>query len=199
MLPFAQVPLTVFEPRYINMIEDALGQQRLIGIIQPKNQHSNLVPDDAPLFDVGTVGRIVTFQELDNGCFGITLEGMSRFRLAGAPHIDLDRGYRIAEVDFKTFIGDFAPTEHADGPGRLHIIELMQNYFTNKGIDADWEAVGEASYEALVSSLTMTSPFEPREKQALLECANHEERARMLISLFEINKDGTSEAGPSTH
>lgn len=199
LLPFGHVPLTIFEPRYINMIDDALGRERLIGLIQPRARTIDPVPDDAPLYDIGTVARIVSFHDPDNGRYHITLQGISRFRIRSELQSERLRGYREVEADYRGFVADLTVGNHDDDPGRQRILELMQSYFVSKGIEADWSAVSQASFDSLVSSLTMTCPFEPGEKQALLECENHAQRAKMLISLFEMSTEGSSLPSGMTH
>lgn len=199
LLPFGHVPLTIFEPRYIHMIDDALGRERLLGLVQPRVQVADPVPDDAPLYDIGTVGRIVSFHDPDNGRYHITLQGISRFRISAEPKSERLRGYREVEVDYHEFEMDLTVGNHNDDPGRQRILDLMQTYFVSKGIEADWSAVSQASFDSLVSSLTMTCPFEPGEKQALLECESHAQRAQMLISLFEMSTEGRHVQSGMTH
>ncbi|MBL4613337.1 MAG: LON peptidase substrate-binding domain-containing protein [Magnetovibrio sp.] len=191
LMPFGHLPLNVFETRYLNMIEDALGtgriKGRILGMIQPRHNQTDLVADDAPLYDIGTAGRIVQFQDPGNGRYLITLEGLARFRVTATIPPDPDRGYRWVEANFEEFEDDLNPVEHKDGPGRERLLELMHDYFGDNDIAADWGAVSDAPYDALIASLAMSCPFAPQEKQALLECTNHEQRARMLISLFEMN------------
>lgn len=199
LMPFGHVPLNVFEPRYLNMVDDVLGGARLIALVQPRDIFPDLVPDDAALYSVGTVGRIVSFHDPGNGTYQITLEGLSRFRVAGDNAIDPARGYRTIEADFTAYQTDLRPDEENDGPERGRILELLRDYFSSKGIEADWSSVSDAPYEALVSSLVMTCPFEPGERQALLECENHAQRAQMLISLFEMNVEGPIAPGGLKH
>ncbi|PHS77143.1 MAG: peptidase S16 [Rhodospirillaceae bacterium] len=200
LLPRGHVPLNVYEPRYINLIDDMLGQDRLIGIIQPRAVCTDPIPNDEPLYSVGTIGRIVQFSDPGDGRYHITIEGISRFRLLDTAlsddPIDQSRGYRMATVDFSEFQDDMNSTNDIDGPHKDRVVKLMQNYFNAKEIEADWEAIAEAPYEALVSSLAMTCPFEPTERQALLECNTHQDRANMLISLFEMH--GNEGSSPPT-
>lgn len=187
LMPFGHLPLNVFEPRYLNLVDDLLGSGRIIGMIQPRHTQPDPVPDDAELYDVGTAGRIIQFQDPGDGRYMITLEGLSRFRVRSPDQSSSNHGYRFVDADYGSFAHDLSPDEHEDGPGRKRILELMHSYFGDKDIDADWDAVSKAPYEALVASLSMSCPFAPQEKQALLECYNHEERAHMLISLFEMS------------
>lgn len=200
LLPRGHVPLNVYEPRYINMIDDMLGQSRLIGIIQPRAICNDPVPNDEPLFTVGTIGRIVQFADPGDGRYHITLEGLSRFHLLDqVPSNDSqieNQGYRTAQVDFSSFQDDMYSTNDIDGPHKERVVMLMQDYFKAKEIDANWAEIANAPYEALVSSLAMTCPFEPTERQALLECINHQDRASMLISLFEMH--GNEGSSPPT-
>jgi len=200
LLPRGHVPLNVYEPRYINMIDDILGQKRLIGIIQPRAVCTDPISNDEPLYSVGAVGRIVQFSDPGDGRYHITIEGISRFRLLDQIYdpnsSDQGQPYRRAKVDYSEFQDDMYATDDIDGPQKDRVVNLMQDYFSAKDIDADWEAIAEAPYEALVSSLAMTCPFEPTERQALLECLTHQDRANMLISLFEMH--GNEGSSPPT-
>lgn len=189
LLPFGHLPLNIFEPRYIHMIDDALGSSRLIAMIQPRVPDSGLIANDAALYDIGTVGRIIQFSDPGDGRYLITLEGLSRFRVKSVSFIDPERGYRSVEADFEPFQHDLDPNKHDEEPSRDRIIELMQTYFNEQDIDADWDIVNSAPFEALVASLAMSCPFAPEEKQALLQCDSHEDRAQMLIALFEMSGD----------
>lgn len=199
LMPFGHIPLNIFEPRYLNMIDDALGGPRIIALTQPRLPYGDPVPDDAALYDVGTAGRIISFSDPGNGTYQITLEGLARFHIKSVGDVDPQRGYRHVDADFYPFLDDLNPGERDDGPERMRILELLRDYFSDKEIEADWDSVSDAPYEALVSSLVMTCPFEPGEKQALLECENHFARARMLISLFEMNIEGPAAPGGLKH
>jgi len=187
LLPFGHLPLNIFEPRYIHMIDDALGASRLIAMIQPRVAESGLIAGDAALYDIGTVGRIIQFSDTGDGRYLITLEGLSRFRAKSVTFVDSERGYRSVEADFEPFHHDLDPSKHEDEPSRDRIIELMRTYFNEQDIDADWDVVNDAPFEALIASLAMSCPFAPEEKQALLQCDSHEDRAHMLIALFEMS------------
>ncbi|HEY9163388.1 MAG TPA: LON peptidase substrate-binding domain-containing protein, partial [Magnetovibrio sp.] len=180
-------------------IDDALGRGRVIGLVQPRERTIEPVPDDAVLYDVGTVGRIVSFHDPDGGRYHLTLQGISRFRTVKELPFEPTRGYRQVEADFAPFTADLTIGNHNDDPGRERILELMRGYFSSKGIDADWDAVAQASFDSLVASLTMTCPFEPGEKQALLECQSHAQRAKMLISLFEMSMTSGSPPNSLAH
>lgn len=192
LMPYGHLPLNIFEPRYIHMIDDALGTGRIIGMIQPRFAGGDLVANDAPLYDVGTAGRIIQFHDSGDGRYLITLEGLTRFRFQADIPSDPARGYRWVEADYSLYEDDLNTVETVDEPGRERLLELMGNYFGKNDIDADWNAVSQAPYDALVASLSMSCPFAPQEKQALLECPTFQDRARMLISLFEMSGDANA-------
>ena len=198
LLPFGHLPLHIFEPRYLNMIDDALGHDRVIAMVQPRGETADPVPDHAPLYDIATLGRIVEFHDLDTGRYAITLEGMARIKLTEVHDPLPRRGYRTANFSTSGFESDLQPGQHQDGPDRETLLGLMSAYFQTRDLDADLDGAAEAPYDVLVTSLAMTSPFHPGEKQALLECATNEERGRMLISLFQMAVEGGLDAG-STH
>lgn len=198
LLPCGHLPLNIYEPRYISMIDDVLGQTRIVGVIQPRAKCDDPIGNDEPLFDIGTAGRIIHFSDPGDGRYHITLEGVTRFKIkANVQNPDLC--HRQAQVDFTSFSGDLQASDVDEGPDKDQILSLMQTYFTAKKIDADWEAIADAPYEALVSSLSMSCPFEPTEKQALLECETPQHRAQMLISLFKMNSDSAHSSGVFKH
>jgi Lon protease-like protein len=195
LLPHGQLPLHIFEPRYRNMIEEALGSGRMLGMIQPRQSHPQPVPDDADVFEVGCAGRIVSFAETDDGRFLVTLKGVCRFRVA--EELPLHRGFRRVVPDFKPFRGDLdaAADERVDRP---RLLAAARAFLLMKNIACDWHAAESASAQALVTSLAMSCPFEPEEKQALLECSDLPARCRLLISLFEMAMLASDAPPPTT-
>ena len=185
LMPFAHIPLNVFEDRYINMVNDSFSNGHYMGIVQPKLDAKDPVPADTEIYKIGTVARIFSFFDPGEGAYQITLQGVMRFKITAT---DISpRGYRTATVDYGPYVEDVLQTTEEDGPGRTQLVELMHNYLNSREIDVDWEAVNGASYAALVSSLIMTCPFSSGEKQALLEMTDPTERARMLIQLFHMS------------
>ena len=185
LLPRGRLPLNIFEPRYKAMIEDALGGERLIGMIQPSEpQRDNIGegPVNPPLYPVGCAGRITQFSETDDGRYLVTLTGVSRFRIR--EELPLVSGYRRVVPDWQPFAAD----RHAGEPGfdRARLLRGLKGYFTQRQISADFEAIEKAPGEYLVTSLAMACPFAPNEKQALLEAADPDERARLLTTLVEM-------------
>ena len=183
LLPHGHLPLYIFEPRYLSMVTDALGRDRMIGMIQPIIPEPGRVGDSVKLHGVGCAGRIVSFSETDDGHFEIVLLGISRFQVA--EELDLLNGYRRIVPDFEAFRSD----QDEDGgmvADRNRLLKAVRAFCEAKQIEVDWEAIEEASDEALVSSLSMICPFDPQEKQALLECNNLGARSDMLTSLMEM-------------
>ena len=179
LLPRGRLPLNIFEPRYIAMFDDALGGDRLIGMIQPSDPKSAEPP---PLFEVGCAGRITSFSETGDGRYIVALDGISRFRIK--EELPLQRGYRRVIPDWTPFAADLAEEDCAFDRSRL--IALLQSYFRQQGLSANWDAVGQAPDERLLTSLAMICPFAPPEKQALLEAGCLSDRARLMMSLLEI-------------
>lgn len=183
LLPHGHLPLNIFEPRYLSMVEDALGNGRLIGMVQPRTPYADPVPDDAGLYPVGCVGRIVSFEETETGHLFIALRGLCRFTIIR--ELELEKGYRRVQADYGAFNGDFREDDGAIND-RPRLITAVRQFFELKDIEVDWEAIEEAGDETLVTSLAMICPLEPREKQALLESTGIGERGELLTSLMEM-------------
>lgn len=193
LLPRGHLPLQVFEPRYLNMIDEALGKGRVIGMIQPRLPLPHPLPDDAELAAVGCLGRIVSFAESEDNRLLITLRGLCRFRVS--EELGLLKGFRRVKPDFAPYLADLADPEPAD-VDRPRLLQSARGYLALKDISCDWNAVDNASDEALVLSFAMMCPFETREKQALLECTTTKQRASLLISLFEMAVHETDGPAP---
>ncbi|MHA1597744.1 MAG: LON peptidase substrate-binding domain-containing protein [Alphaproteobacteria bacterium] len=201
LLPHGHLPLNIFEPRYLNMIEDALGHGRVIGMVQPLSDAltGNNVPlgDEIDIYPVGCAGRIVNFEETVDGGMMIALRGLSRFRIIR--ELDMGRGYRRVLADYGPYPND-STEDKADIGDRSLLLKTVRAYFGLKDIDVDWDAVADADDEALVTSLSMICPFEPREKQALLVAPGVNERGQLLTSLMEMALHGeASQLGHFRH
>lgn len=183
LLPHGHLPLHIFEPRYLNMVEHVLGGSRMVGMIQPSESVPHPVPDAAEIYRTGCAGRIISFAETDEGSYLITLRGVCRFRtVEELPQV---AGYRRVSPDFAPFHRDLEePGDNRIDRGRL--IDAARVYLHFRDATTDWSAVASASDQMLVNSLAMTCPFEPREKQALLECTDFAEQSDMLIALLEM-------------
>ncbi len=184
LLPQAQLPLHIFEPRYLNMVEHALGGSRMIGMVQPRRSDRERLPDDAEVYPTGCAGRIVSFAETEDGRYLITLRGVCRFQIAA--ELPLFAGYRRVAADFSTFRQDLDRTAELR-IDRDRLLDAARSYLLAKDATTDWSAIENAPDRTLVNALAMMCPFEPREKQALLECAGFVEQADMLIALLEID------------
>lgn len=180
LLPRGVLALNVFEPRYLNMVDDALGGDRVIGMIQPVGRRDG---DAAPdLADVGALGRITAFSETDDGRYMITLTGVARFTLER--EIEAGAAYRQALVSYDAFAGDFTPSP---GPGidRAALIAALKTYAGLHGFQVDWESVEQAPTETIVNVAAQICPFDAAAKQALLESVTLEDRAQALVALLE--------------
>jgi len=183
------LPLNIFEPRYLNMIDDALAADRIIGMVQTRPGGDAERPD---LMQVGGAGRITGFGETPDGRYLITLTGLCRFRLGA--ELGLATPYRQVRADFSPFEADlYEPPE--PGVDREPLVEALKRYLHLRELELDWSAALSAPTEALVNSLSMALPFDPAEKQALLEAIDLGERMRVLTALLTFG--GASEEGDS--
>ena len=182
LLPGGQLPLNIFEPRYLRMVDDALGGARMIGMIQPSGGED---PRGPALYSVGCAGRITSFSETGDGRYLITLTGQRRFRLA--EEIVADTPYRQGEADWAPFDIDIHEDASGEAVDRDALLDVMRDYLAAEGLKTDWEAAEAAPIGALVASLAMGCPFEPSEKQALLEARTTFDRASSLMALMEIS------------
>lgn len=182
LLPAANMPLNIFEPRYLAMIEDAMDSHRMIGMIQPKFDTSE-DSEKPPLCDVGCMGRITAFQETGDGRIIVNLAGVCRFRvMQEVPGVS---GYRVAEV--AGFGDDLTESvEAARAVDRDGLLRTFKQFLEANDMEADWEGVSEAGTETLVNTLSMMSPYGPAEKQALLEAPDLKTRAETLVAITEI-------------
>ena len=181
LLPRGLLPLNIFEPRYLAMVEDALSGGRLIGMIQPRPGSWGAAPP--PLYAVGCAGRITSFDETDDGRYLITLTGLCRFRVE--QELEERRGYRRVRPGWTGFAADMAGPTPAE-IDRAGLDHALTEYFRIAGLSADWEAIGQTPDERLVTSLAMICPFEPQEKQALLEAKDLCERTQVMLSIIRM-------------
>lgn len=187
LLPRSHLPLNIFEPRYIAMIDEALATDRLIGMVQPRfdSEEGEEGAEPCALCQVGALGRIISFQETGDGRYLIQLGGVCRFSIV--EEVDLGEPFRRCRISSERFASDFTeePAE-SDEVDRTALIEAFQNYLDANDLKADWTSVRSASNEALVNTLAMMSPYGPREKQALLEAPDLKSRAATLVAITEM-------------
>jgi uncharacterized protein len=185
LLPRGQMPLNIFEPRYLAMVDDTLRDgHRLIGMIQPDLSHSK---DEArpALFRVGCVGRITQLAESGDGRYILELTGVSRFRVL--EELEVLTAYRQCKVDFFAFVDDFTPRMGEDEVDREALLTVLADFLKANNLKVDWEGVETAPNEALVNALAMMSPYGVAEKQAMLEAPDLKTRAEILIAVTEMD------------
>lgn len=182
LLPRGRLPLHVFEPRYLAMVDDALKSPgRLIAMIQPIGEECG---EETRLHAIGCAGRITSFTETDDGRYMVTLTGVSRFRVG-----DRQQGftpYMRAQMDWKGFDRDLGKVEHDSGLDRKAFLDLLTRYFQLEELQTDWESLQSAEDELLINALSMLCPFDPEDKQALLEAPSLTTRRETLVTLMEF-------------
>ena len=186
MLPRTRLPLHIFEPRYLAMIEDCLKtSHRLIGMIQPRETPaSGNRPAEKRLQAIGCAGRLTGFSETEDGRYMVTLSGVSRFRVR--EEVQGFTPYRRCQVDWAPFARDLGPTEEDPGFRRGELMALLGRYFVKMDLSTDWDGLKEAEPELLINSLSMLCPFSPEDKQALLEAPTLDTRRETLVTLIEF-------------
>src|ERR1700744_4527128 len=185
LLPRGQMPLNIFEPRYLAMIDDAFRDgHRIIGMIQPDAAHSQ--DEERPaLFRVGCAGRITQLAETGDGRYVLELTGISRFKVV--EELTVLTPYRQCKVDFFAFADDFTARKGEDAVNREALLEVLTDFLKANNLKVDWEGVESAPNEALVNALAMMSPYGPAEKQAMLEAPDLKTRAEILITITEMD------------
>ena len=192
LLPGGQLPLNIFEPRYLEMIDHAVAHHRIIGMIQPSLDGARRSDGEPELCQVGCLGRITSLTESGDGRYIINLHGIVRFRVA--EEVASRAAYRVCRI--APFLGDLDLSEGAGEVDRPALLNSFREYLEANQLEADWESVTRASNETLVNALCMMSPYGAAEKQALLEAPDLKTRAETLIAITEIalardDEDGT--------
>ncbi|PJG53888.1 peptidase S16 [Bradyrhizobium forestalis] len=186
LLPRGQMPLNIFEPRYLAMVDDSFRDgHRLIGMIQPDVAHSPKDSDKPALFRVGCVGRITQLAESGDGRYILELTGVSRFKVV--EELEVLTAYRQCKVDFFTFVDDFTARMGEEEVDREALLAVLADFLKANNLKVDWEGVESAPNEALVNALAMMSPYGPAEKQAMLEAPDLKTRAEILIAVTEMD------------
>ncbi len=193
LLPSGQLPLNIFEPRYLTMLDDVLAGDRVVGIIQPEllsevddeeaQRALELDEKHRPnLSAIGCLGRVTTFAETGDGRVLITLQGITRFRVV--EEIVAPTAYRQCRI--LPFMSDFNEEQGGDDVDREGLLRAFRAYLEVSNLEADWDNIARANNVTLVNALSMMSPFGPAEKQALLEAADLKLRAETLIAITEV-------------
>jgi Lon protease-like protein len=184
LLPRGQMPLNIFEPRYLAMVDDSLRDgHRLIGMIQPDPAHAG-APDKPALYKIGCVGRITQLAESGDGRYLLELTGVSRFRIE--EELSVSTAYRQCRVTFAPFADDFVARKGETKVDRPALLAALRGFLAANDLKADWDGIENAPNEALVNALSMMSPYGPAEKQALLEAPDLKNRAEILVAITEI-------------
>ncbi len=181
LLPGGQIPLHIFEPRYCDMVRDSATTTRVIGMIQPRDPEDRA---EAPrIYPIGCLGGMTAFRETEDGRYFITLRGICRFSVV--EEIETDSLYRQVLASYAKYRGDMQPSGDPE-VDRDRLMPALRDFLESFEVEVDWETLEQVPDESLVRSLAMTCPFEPSEKQALLEAASLGERSRLLTSLIEM-------------
>lgn len=179
LLPRGQLPLNIFEPRYVAMVDHAIASHRLIGMVQTR--------DDGSVYNVGCAGRVTSYNETPDGRYEIVLTGICRFYFA--EESSQLNGFRRVKARWADYANDLQKMESLDmDRGKLR--RLLKNYFEKQGLTCSWDAVDQASDEKLMTTLAMICPLDAKEKQALLEAPCCRERARLFMTMLEMECTG---------
>ena len=195
LLPRAVVPLSIYEPRYLTMLDDIVAGPRIVGIVQPERSDSD---EESPpgksagLRLTGCAGRLTAFQELDDDRVLGTVTGVARFSLVS--EVPTEKPYRIFEVNYDAFSEDFQVGAGEEEVDRSNLLRVLKSYLEAHKLKADWRAILSAPSEYLVNSLSVVCPYGAEEKQALLEAEDLKTRAEVLMALAEMEL-ASSESG----
>jgi len=192
LLPGGRLPLNIFEPRYLALIEAAMAEGRMFGMIQPDALKPE-GPNGPGLFGVGCLGRITSFAETEDGRIVISLLGLIRFRVVEEAEMRL--GYRRLRVDYAPYKADLLSEDTLPALDREPLLKALRSYFDHQNLTADWDAINGLEDEDLVTALGMMCPFPPSEKQALLEAETLAERSTILLALLKFGLHGHEAEG----
>jgi uncharacterized protein len=184
LLPFAQRPLNVFEPRYVEMVDAALAGNRLIGLIQPEDASEESPRGRAPLQKIGCLGRLNHFEESGEGRYFIILEGICRFEMV--TELTVMTPFRQCQIDASSFASDFDRAFGEDAVDRTRFLNMMRDYAEFGNFELNWKEIEKTGTADLVNFCCMVSPYGAAEKQLLLEAGSLEDRAEALIALAEV-------------
>lgn len=183
LLPGGLLPLHIFESKFINMVDDALMGNRLIGMVQPKNSDTN-TDIELNLYQTGCVGRITSLEETEDGRYYITLSGISRFIILNEDVSS--RGYRRAKVEWQSYYMDLKGEKTSVDLDRQKLSLLLERYFDINNLQCDWDIIENVTDDKLITCLSMICPLSSQEKQALLEAHTLSERANMFLTMIEM-------------
>lgn len=194
VFPRGNLPLNVFEPRYLNMVDDAMYSDRVVGMIQPllvDSTDEQPTGENPPLLKIGCLGRINSYSETDDGRYMVNLRGLCRFQIV--EETEMTRPYRMANVTYDNFLYDMKPVSTKEPDiSRENLISALKTYLAANAIKTDWDAVKDAPMETLINALASGCPFSSIEKQMLLEFPTLQARGEALISLLHMDASGNS-------
>jgi Lon protease-like protein len=197
LLPRATLPLNIFEPRYLEMIDDVMSGARVIGVLQPTladdDDQESPIDKTAGLRSVGCAGRVTSYQELDDGRLIITLTGITRFESIG--ETETDKLYRIMSVSYDRFASDLTEGLGEELVDRQNLLRVLKTYLEVNRLKTDWATIQRSSNEFLINALSVMCPYGPEEKQALLEAKDLRSRAEVLVALAEIDLASNGSSG----
>ena len=187
LLPGSTLPLNIFEPRYLEMIDDVMSGARVLGMIQPVGSDAQESPPErqVELRRIGGAGRVTSYQELDDGRLAIAVTGISRFEIVG--EAETGKSYRAASVSYDRFASDLTRGFGEERIDRARLIGVLRSYLTENNLQTDWAVIDRAPSEYLINALCVMSPYGPEEKQALLEASDLKTRAEVLVALAEMD------------
>ena len=192
LLPRGELPLNIFEPRYLAMVDQAIAGDRMIGMVQPLPGEQ---VGDPRLYAVGCAGRLTHFSETGDGRYIITLSGVSRFRIIA--ELPVETPFRSANVVYEDFAHDLEPGAGEDAVDRVRMTGMLRKFAQSAKLEVDWASVDAAPTETLVNALAMMCPFGPQEKQSLLEAVDLKTRAEILIGLAQFDLARGEHAAPN--
>lgn len=194
LLPAGHLPLNIFEPRYLSMVDAAFSEGRLIGMIQPcpAKSEEDSENNNPALYDVGCAGRITEFNEMPDGRYTISLTGVCRFRVV--QEMNTDEKFRRVQPDWAAFKHDFGE-QACTNLDRPHLQKLLEKYFDQEGMNCDWKILDGVPDGKLITCLSMICPFEPQEKQALLEALCCNTRAALFDTMLRMAVHGDKDCG----
>ena len=193
LLPRGELPLHVFEQRYRDMVRDSASSHGLIGMIQPVEAEWTVERPD--LYGIGCVGRMAGLRESDDGRYYLTLAGLCRYKIV--EELPMTHEYREVVADYEGYLPDLDPSPPS-GTDRGELLSILKNYLDARDLDRDWSQINDVEDETLINALAMMCPFDPREKQALLEAPGLAERAEVLMALFKMGGLAAGGVAPSS-
>jgi len=198
MLPRSSLPLNVFEPRYLQMINDVIAGHRILGIIQPQDSDDTQSPagKTSPLRRVGCAGRLTAYSETDDGTLIVSLSGIARFEIL--QECGSDKPYRVCEVSYAPFAEDFVRGYGQEQVNLQRFMRVLRSYLDSHKLRADWDALQRSPAELLINTLAMISPYGPEEKQALLEAPDLRTRSEILMALAEMDMASPEDGSGNT-